>query len=279
MTEFSLYRGTPHPLNFAEQHQEVRDTGPLEHAPRAETRGGDVPVGSVHLEFEGLSLPVPLYELSFGPIDEQSARAIGSLATADLVVMSRLAGRGTMDAGIGGGFAHPAYMERDGNGVIQQARYAAIPMPQRSSAVLELIRPAEVAPQARRIINCLPEEMYLSVGERYAHVPRDAQHPWMDNDYRYDVVGQSRQGVTVALSTIQEVRNAPNAVRDDTLLLAHTEAVLEAARTGVDPNVVSHMVFAMGMQRGPEGFQGNVFGGLGYYSRRTLERYVRKLGV
>ena len=279
MTEFTLYRGTPHPLDFAGEHQKVHNMGPLEHPPRAEIRGNDTPVGVVHLEFEGLHQPVPLYELSFGPIDEQSVRAIGSLATNKLVVMSRLAERGAMSAGIGGGFAHPAYMERDHNGEIQQARYAAIPMPQRSGAISELIRPAEVAEQAGRIVNCLPQEMYMQLGDRLAYVPRDSRFPWMDADYRYDEVGQGNQGVTVALSTIQEVRNVPNAVPDDMLLLSHTEAVLEAARTGVDPDIVSHMVFAMGMQRGPQGFQGNVCSGLGYYSRRTLKHYIHEIGV
>lgn len=277
MSEFTLYRGTPHPLDFAGEREKVSDMGPMPHPPRAEAQ--QHLTGFASLEFAGENVSVPLYELSFGKIDEASARALGGLATHELVVMSRLAERGAVEAGVRAGFAHPAYMDRDAAGRIQRANFAAIPMPAMSYADAQSIRPGEVAPYARRIINCSPDEMLLRTGNAYTAVPRSEQFPWMDAVYAYEILGESNQGVTVARSAIQEVRGAPFAVPGDTLLLAHTEAVLEAARTGVNPDVVSHMVFAVGLERSPEGFQGNTFTGLGYYSARTLRRYLHEVGI
>lgn len=278
MTEFMLYKGTPHPLNFAGERESVSDVGSMPHVPRAEVMGDKEPVSHAWLELEGMNVPVPLHEVSFGKIDQESARALGGMAAHELVVVSRLAERGAALAGVRHGFAHPSYMERDAQGRIVQAHVAAVPQPVVSYADVDAISPRHVAPMARRIINCMPEDMMLGFGGNHVTIPRHPHQPWLDPEYRYEYLGQSVQGVNVAATTIQEVRHVPSQIPGDMLLLAHTEAVLEAARTGVDPEIVSRMVFAVGLGRGPEGFQGNVCTGLGYYSPRTLKRYLSQVG-
>jgi len=253
--------------------------GPLLQPPRAEVRGADEPVNHAIIELGGLDVPVPLYELSFGPVDADSARAIGSLAINEFVVVSRLAERGAILRGTTRGFVHPALMERDEAGNILQAHVVAAPVPTRSEGRAGEVSTRFLAPSARRVVNCLPEEMLLQFNGHHIPIPRDQDQPWIDSEYRYDFVDESAEGVTIATSRIQEVKHVPNYVPGDTLLLAHTEAVLEAIRTGVSPEVTSRMVFAVGLARGPEGFQGNVCTGLGYYSQRTLHQYLEQVGV
>lgn len=277
MTETRLYRGTPHPLTFAGERQHVESMGPLSHPPRAEVRGMDAPINYAMIDFGGLDVPVPLYEVAFGPVDTESARAIGSLAVNELVVVSRLAERGLMLQGVTRGYVHPAVMERDEQGKIVQAHVAAAPVPAQSSGRAHEVYTQYAAPSARRVVNCMPEEMLLEHAGQHIPIPRDAYQQWLDPEYSYNFVAESAEGVTIATSQIQEVRHVPPSVPEDTLLLAHTEAVLEAIRTGVSPEVTSRMVFAVGIGRGPNGFQGNVCTGLGYYSQRTLHQYLEQV--
>lgn len=279
MSEFELYRGTPHPLTFRGERAAVDNTGDLQRPPRAEAHGDAQPVGHAMLEFEGLAVPVPVHEMSFGRIDQQSARAMGGLAAEQLIVVSRLAERGAVLAGVDHGFAHPAYMERDAQRRIVRARYAAVPQP-----VESLGSPAQVSAhrnlaEARHLVNFMPEDMWIRSGGMHAAVRRPNSGRWMDVNYKYEELGRSREGVTVAASTVEEVTNVPPRLPDGVLLLTHTEAILEALRTGVDPEIISRMVFATGMQRNDSGHQGNVFTGLGFYSQRTLEVYMRGVKI
>lgn len=251
--------------------------GPLPYPPRSEMRGADTPTAHAMIEFGGIDVPVPLYEVSFGPVDAKSARAIGGLAVNEFMVASRLAGRGAMLRGVSRGFLHPALMERDAQGHIVQAHVAAAPVPVQSAGYAHEVYTRDVAPSARRVVNCLPEEMLLESGGHHIPIPRDPHQPWLDVEYSYNLVDVSAEGVAIATSQVQEVKSAPGYVAGGTLLLAHTEAVLEAIRTGVSPEVTSRMVFAVGLGRGPEGFQGNVCTGLGYYSPRTLHQYLDQI--
>lgn len=278
MSELRLYRGTPHPLTFAGEREKIEDMGPLPHPPRSEVRGIDTPVNHAMIELGGLDVPVPLYEVAFGPVDVESARAIGSLAVDEFVVVSRLAERGAVLQGVSRGFVHPAIMERDETRRIVQAHAVAAPVPTQSVGRASEVFTRYAAPSARWVINCLPEDMHLRFAGTHIAIPRAEGQPWIDAEYSYSYVGESAEGVTVATSKIQEVRNVPNAVPGGTLLLSHTEAIIEAIRTGVSPEVTSRMVFAVGLDRGPEGFQGSSCAGLGYYSQRTLQQYLDQVG-
>jgi len=277
--EFELFRGTPHPLTFRGEWAKVDDTGELNRPPRAEASGDRAPVMHAMLEFEGVSLPIPVYEMSFGRIDRESAKAMGGLASDQLIVVSRLTERGAVLSGVDDGFAHPAYMERDSERRIRRARYAAIPQPIEAAGSAKRVSANRDIASARRLVNFMPEEMWVRAGGRDRAVKRPRSGRWMDINYKYEPLGRSNEGVTVVNSTVEEVTNVPPRVPDDALLLAHTEAILEAVRTGEDPAVIAKMVFATGMQRNDTGHQGNIFTGLGYYSQRTLEMYMRQVKI
>jgi hypothetical protein len=279
VSEFELFRGTPHPLTFRGERAEIGDTGELQQPPRAEAHGQETPVSHAMLEFDGIAVPVPVYELSFGRVDEASARVIGRMAASQLVVVSRLAERGAVLGGVRHGFAHPAFMERDRQRRIQQARYAAIPQPVQSMGSAAAVDGSRDISSARRLVNFMPEDMWLRVSGRDRAVGREPRGRWMDVNYDYDPLGRSEGGVVVVHSTVREVTNVPSRVPDDALLLAHTEAILEAVRTGLDPEAISRMVFATGMQRNDSGHQVNIFTGLGYYSQRTLETYMQQVQI
>lgn len=279
MSEFELYRGTPHPLTFRGERRSIDDTGELTRPPRAEASGDRQPVARAMLEFEGVHVPVPVYEMSFGRIDPESARVMGSLATDQLIVVSRLTERGAVLAGVEDGFAHPAHMERGRDRRIRRARYAAIPQPIEATGSARAVSANRDISSARRLVNFLPEEMWIRAGGRDRAVQRPRSGRWMDINYKYEPLGRSREGILVVNSTVEEVTNIPSRVPDDALLLSHTEAILEAVRTGEDPAVIAKMVFATGMVRGDTGQQGNIFTGLGYYSQRTLEMYMRRAKI
>ncbi len=279
MSEFELFRGTPHPLTFRGEREKVDDTGKLARPPRAEATGDRVPVAHAMLEFDGLAVPVPVYELSFGRVDPESARMMGGLASNQLVIVSRLAERGAVMRGIDDGFAHPAYMERDRDRRIRRARYAAIPQPIEPAGSARRVSAHRDIASARRLVNFMPEDMWIRAGGRDQPVRRPQSRKWIDANYKYEPLGRSDEGVMVVNSTVEEVTNVPPRVPDDALLLAHTEAILEAVRTGEDPAAIAKMVFATGMQRVEAGHQGNVFTGLGYYSQRTLEMYMRRVKI
>lgn len=279
MSEFELFRGTPHSLTFRGERAEVDDIGEFTHPLRAEATGEAAPITRAMLEFDGMTLPVPVHEMSFGRIDAQSARAMGSLASNQLVVVSRLAERGAVLSGVDDGFAHPAYMDRDNQRRIVRARYAAIPQPIESSGSAKQVTAERDLAAARRIVNFMPEDMWLRNGGRDRAVRRNPWGVWMDVNYKYEPLGRSNENVMVVNSTVEEVTNVPSRIPDDLLLLVHTEAILEAVRTGEDPSIIARMVFATGMQRNAAGRQGNVFTGLGYYSQRTLEMYMRRVKI
>jgi len=279
VSEFELYRGTPHPLRFRGEQAPVQDIGEFRQAPRAEAGGDRVPVAQAMLEFDGVAMPVPVYELSFGRIDQQGARAMGGLASNQLVIVSRLTERGAVMAGVDDGFAHPAYMERDHERRIRRARFAAIPQPVEAAGSARQVTAHRDIANARHLVNFMPEDMWVRAGGRDRAVRRPDSGRWIDVNYKYEPLGRSEEGVTVVNSTVEEVTNVPPRIPDSALLLTHTEAILEAVRTGQDPAAIAKMVFATGMQRNDSGHQGNIFTGLGYYSQRTLEMYMRQVKI
>lgn len=281
MAEFELFTGVPHDLEFKTMSGAVTLERDFEHeVPRARLQT-EIERARIPLEIGGEhAADVPVYEIGLGGLEKKQLLAswLGELCANQLVVVSRIAERAAAMDGLRDGLAHPSAMIRDGQtGRIKAARYVAIPerVAQRGAAASQVAAKRNLG-EARRVINCTPEDMRLKTGGRNIMFERDpAIATQIDIAYHYEVVGRGQKNIPVAKSRPNNPVGIPRGVPEDVLLLVHSEVPIEALRLGVSPDIVANMVFPYKMERRLGGQQCNTSTALGYYSTAMLDTIYR----
>lgn len=249
-----------------------------------------IEVGVAHIELEdGQARALPVFEVAYTGLENLShmRRLMAGVALNQVVVGSRLGGRylNRVNQYVGhvnvwDKFGHPANIIRDPDtgGIIAAER---IGVPQRTYYAgpdLDRLDRSPLFQGTSRLVNYLPEDMYLQSGEETLHVANCGYVA--DVNYDYEPMAQTPEGIIIARSTPQEVVGMPERPAQNELRLVHTEVLLESLRLGVaSPEEASRMVIACGVGRMPSGQQGNTFTGLAYYNVETLRHICEVIRV
>jgi hypothetical protein len=277
--------GQPHTLEAPRNDANELD---IQRVLRASERR--IEVGVAHIELEdGQERALPVFEVAYTGLENPSHmhRLMANVALNQVVVGSRLGGRylyhvnefiGHVD--IWDKFGHPANIIRDPDtgGIISAER---IGVPQRTMYAgpqLSRLDRAPIFEGTSRLVNYLPEDMYLQSGDEILHVANCGYVA--DVNYHYEQMGQTAEGIVISHSTPQEVVGMPEKPARNELRLVHTEVLFESLRLGVaTPEEASRMVIACGLGRMPSGQQGNTFTGLAYYDVDTLRHIYEAIRV
>ncbi|HKX73664.1 MAG TPA: hypothetical protein VJM32_06595 [Candidatus Saccharimonadales bacterium] len=276
------HTGEPHEL------QAPRDDGMFDESRIVRATERRVPRQMLTIELEGGQLrDLPLFEVSYTGLanEPDMRRLLAGPALDTLVVASRIGGRylhrTSMDTQ--GAFGHPANIIRDpATGALLSAERIGVPQPTeyRGPNDLETVNTARLTGHALRLVNYLPEDMYLVTPGSAEPLQVSNCGRVADVNYQYEPFAQTRQGVVIAQSTPLEVTGMPDSPGRDELRLVHTEVLFESLRLGIaSPEEASRMVVACGVHRMPSGQQGNSFSGLAYYNAQTLEEIYRHIKI
>lgn len=265
-----------------------RDEGMFDESRIVRATESRVPRQMVVVEMgEGVYRELPAFEVSYTGLAHQydMRRMLAGPALNKVVVASRIGGRYLHRTGmdVQDTFGHPARIIRDpATGALLSAEQIGVPQPTDYQGGEDLASMQAHRPLDRpvRLINYLPEDMYLLTPDYPEPLQVSNCGNTADVHYRYEPFAQTQQGVIIARSTPEEVVGMPDRPAADELWLVHTEVLFESLRLGaVSPAEASHMVVACGVRRMQTGQQGNLFTGLAYYSPETLEEIYQRIKI
>jgi hypothetical protein len=274
--------GQPHQLTAP------RDDGMFDEARIVRAAERRVPRQMLTVELEGGQLrALPLFEVSYTGLanEPDMRRLLAGPALDTLIVASRIGGRYLHRTGmdVQDAFGHPANIIRDpATGALLSAERIGVPQPieYRGPGGLDMVNTARLTGHALRLVNYLPEDMYLVAPGSAELLQVSNCGRVADVNYQYEPYAQTAQGVVIAKSVPVEVTGMPDSPGRDELRLVHTEVLFESLRLGIaSPEEASRMVVACGVRRMPSGQQGNSFSGLAYYDFRTLEEIYQRIRI